>query len=413
MSTVSPLLSAARPIAALPSVALLVAVSISATVALGLAPSALAGQVLAEPRLSGEVVRVGEPLPGVDVVLHRVSMDQAGQIDTVAAGSRGDFSFDLPSVPTSADEGDVYFASVRHDGVMYFGPAISRAIQLDSLYRVQVYDTVTAHAGGAQLPLAVRYIVAEQGPEGWRITDLFEVLNEAQQTFVAAPEGITFQHPLPQGIQNVQVGGGDLSTQAASTEGGVLRLSGPIPPGQRQFVLRYTVPELNGFVVPVRTSTREVEFLVSEPAPDMEVSGLDAVESVSMSPEVSFRRYAGPGPASGQIGVTMLAEPEELPLRGLVVGLAFLLAAAGVWAVMRGQGGPERAPAGGPAGVPPGGGAAASAGPGPVFVDERRKLMLEVAAIDDRLESGEAQGREAARLREKRATLVTRIRNLG
>lgn len=382
-----------------------------------LAPRAAAGQVPADPRLRGQVLRAGAPLSDVDVVLHRVSIDQAGEIDTTAAGPRGDFTFRLPSVPTDAEEGDVYFASVRHDGVLYFGPAIARAVQLDSTYTVQVYDTTTAHPAGAQLPLAVRYIVAEQGPEGWRITDLFEVLNEARETFVAAPEGITFQHPLPQGIQNVQVGGGDLSASLATTEGGILRLSGPIPPGQRQFVLRYTVPDLNGFVVPVRPSTREVEFLVSEPAPDMQVAGLDAVESVAMSPDVSFRRYAGPGPVSGQLSVTMVESSGELPLQGFAVGLAFLLAAGGLWAVMRGQGGPQPAPAGGiSGGAPPGPGRGAPAGvpgPGTAFVDERRTLLLEVARIDDRLDAGEVHGREAERLRQKRATLITRIRNLG
>jgi hypothetical protein len=132
---------------------------------------------------------------------------------------------------------------------------------------------------------------------------------------------------------------------------------------------------------------------------------------------VSFRRYAGPGPASGQISISMLEAPSELPLRELAVGLALLLAAVGVWAAMRGQGPPV--PAGGAPGptapgAPRGGaGTAPPATPDPIFVDERRKLLIEVAAIDEALESGEATGREAERLRRRRATLITRIRNLG
>jgi hypothetical protein len=383
-----------------------------------LAADPLAAQVPAEPRLYGQVLRGGAVLPEVEVILHRVSMDQAGEIDTTRAGPRGDFTFLLPSVPTSENEGDVYFASVRHDGVLYFGPAVSRAIQLDSAYTVQVHDTVSAHASGAQLPLAVRYLVAEEGPGGWTVTDLFEVLNESDQTFVARPEGITWQHPLPTGIQNIQVGGGDLSATAATTDDGVLRLSGPIPPGQRQFVLRYTVPALDGFTVPVRPSTREVEFLVSEPAPDLEVTGLDALESVAMSPEVSFRRYAGPAPASGQISVSLLEAPRELPLRELAVGLALLLAAAGVWAAMRGQGGPRPASVGaahsaGDGSARGGGSPPPPVAPDPVFVDERRKLMVEVARIDEVLAAGEVDDGEAERLGRKRANLITRIRNLG
>ncbi|HZD03804.1 MAG TPA: hypothetical protein VE173_02770, partial [Longimicrobiales bacterium] len=107
---------------------------------------------------------------GATVVLHRVTVDTAGEIDSVRVDSNGRFRFRLPSVPDPGGRGEIYFASVRHQGILYFGAAIHRAVQLDSLYTIEVYDTAVVPAGGADLPLEVRYVVAEPSENGWQIT---------------------------------------------------------------------------------------------------------------------------------------------------------------------------------------------------------------------------------------------------
>jgi hypothetical protein len=265
----------------------------------------------------------------------------------------------------------------------------------------------------------MRYIVAEAsgasadgtatGP--WRITDLFEVANEGDVTLVAAgAEGVTWRHPLPDGIAGIQVGGGDLSPDAAQTDGGVLRLAGPIPPGQRQFILRYEVADLDGFVVPLTPDTRQVELLVAEPAPDLSASGLEAVESVEVQPGLRFRRYVGSSAEGGEVRITLEAPARGLPLRELAVVLALLLTGAGLWAALRGT-------------APGAADGAAAAGPGPTTVPgagldtatQRRQLMLEVVQIDERLEAlhSESTRSERAELERRRETLITRIRNLG
>ena len=59
------------------------------------------------------------------VVLHHVSDGEQGEVDSVRVGEEGSFSFTLPRAPDPG-RSDIYFASVRHDGVLYFGPAITR-----------------------------------------------------------------------------------------------------------------------------------------------------------------------------------------------------------------------------------------------------------------------------------------------
>ena len=369
-------------------------------VALACGPSGLAAlpQVEARPELEGRVGRSGEAFPGAEVVLHRVSISVAGEIDTVRADPQGLFRFALPSVPREDQEGDIYFAAVRHQGILYFGRAISQAIQLDSLYSIETYDTLTAPVAGAPLAVAVRYVIAEQGPTGWQITDLFELSNESDRTLVAAPDGgITWQHPLPASARDATVGGGDVSPDAAHVVEGRLELTGPIPPGQRQFVLRYEVDALDGMRIPLSAGTETVEFLVREPAPLLEVEGLPGVETVEMQPGVTFRRYAGDAPASGEVRLRAGEPPAELPVRELSVVLALLLAGAGVFAVYRaGDRGSQAIPA--------------SAPDQPLGVeDARRMVVLEVARIDVRLEDPSLAEEERAQLSARRAELVARL----
>ena len=351
----------------------------------------------ARPELRGEVTRGTEILPGVSVILHRVSATQAGEIDTVQADPQGRFQFSLPTVPREDQEGDIYFASVRHDGILYFGTAVSRAIQLDSVYRIRAFDTLVAPPSGVPLPVGVRYLIAEGSPGGHQITDLFEIHHEGDQTYVAAPDGgLTWTHPLPPTSTNHQVGGGDVSGDAAVVTDGVLQLSGPISPGVRTFIMRYEVPSLDGLEVPLASGTRVAELLVREPVPELDVEGLTAVETVEMQPGMRFRRYAADPPTVDRIRVAAGDPPARIPVEWLAVGLGLLLAVAGLYAV--GKGG-----AGSPSPLPVGGGAPLDP------ADVRNRLLLEIARIDQRLEEPDLTTEERARLAAERVHKVAQL----
>lgn len=363
---------------------------------------AVGAQEEVRPELRGEVRRGEELFPGAEVILHRVSAVTAGEIDTVFTDPGGLFRFELPSVPREDQEGDIYFASVRHEGILYFGSAVSRAVQLDSLYTLQTYDTAVAPVGGAVLPVSVRYLIAEESPTGWRITDLFEITHEGDRTWVPAPDGgLTWSHPLPAGIRDPQVGGGDVSSDAAQVADARLSLSGPISPGVRQFVLRYEVDALDGLDIPLEPGTGTVEFMVREPAPALEVEGIPAVETVEMQPGVTFRRYAGDAPPGGRLLVQAGSPPARIPVEFVAVGLAFLLAALGLFAVMRR-----------PGGEPAGGGVSPRAVPSPAAPDpaeDRERLLLEVARIDQQLDDPGLDDDRRAHLADRRAVLVARL----
>ena len=140
----------------------------------------LHAQVEARAILDGSVQLADSALRVGTVVLHRVSDIEQGEIDSTRV-SNGLFSFTLPGIPNPA-LGDIYFASVRHQGVMYFGPPITQAIDLDSAYVIQVWDTILAPAEGLDVALQSRVLFFDPQGSSWTVTDLFELRNDLDRT---------------------------------------------------------------------------------------------------------------------------------------------------------------------------------------------------------------------------------------
>lgn len=351
-------------------------------------------------RLEGRVVRGQEDSLGVGlavVVLHLVTPDTAGEIDTTRADVRGSFAFDLPSVPDPLVGGEVYFASVDHDGILYFGPPVHEAGQLDGPYLIEVHDTAVAPREGSSLPLRVRYLVLEPGDQGWVVTDVFQVENPGERTLVAADDGIVWSYPLPPGIVELDVGGDDAAPDAVEASDGVLRVSAPVAPGMRQFMLRYRLgqPLLD---LPLPGPVEVVELLVREPGPPLSVQGLMVNRPVEMEPGVTYRRYSGLDLEDARVRVLPGTESDPFPVEWLAVVLALVLTGGALWALNRGV----PATAAGPReGARPAGEEAL-----------RGRLVLEVASLDERLESEALDERERTGLLKMRADLIDRIRRI-
>lgn len=384
-------------------------------------PSSSPTQEEVRAALEGRVLRAGEPMHDARVVLHRVSADEAGELDSIPSGPEGGFRFELPGLPDPGANGQVYFASVRHQGILYFGPAVTRPIQLDSLYTIRVYDTVTAAPGGAVLPVQVRYLILESVPEGWQITDLFELRVPEDGTVVAREGDVTWRHPLPSGAVEVDDGGQEPGPASGAdparprVDGGSVVVGRPLSPGARQLVIRYRVPALDGLEIPFTVPVDEVELMVREPVPDLTITGLAPVEAVETEPGVSYRRFTGSLAAPTVVAIRSAAEPFRLPLEWTAVGLALLLAVAGLYAVRRGAETDRAGHRGGTGdGAPTERSAFLDPGEGERVGPERRRLrLLEVARLDEALEAEGLVPAERARLEARRAALLKFLRDDG
>jgi hypothetical protein len=325
-------------------------------------------------RLSGQVTVDGEGVASVEVVLHRVTTEESGPIDTTRTDGGGRFAFTLPRAPDASAGHEVFFAAVDVDGILYFGPPLSVAAQLDSLYVVEAYRTEVVGEAPPGLPLSLRNIFMEENPSGgWVVTDLFQIVNRGDRTWVSAEGRPVWTYPLPDGAQGFEVGQGDIAPDAVRLDGNRILVTAPIPPGDRMLVVRYRLAERDA-VFQAPGITERFEILVREPVPDLQVSGLVPQGPVQMSPGQVYRHFLGEQVSETIITLEAGAPPiEGIPAEWLAVILALALAAAGIVAYHRGRQTP---------GVPAmaGGGPTAMEGPG---MSPRQALLLRIAELDE------------------------------
>lgn len=322
---------------------------------LAIAPPQLPERVV----LSGQVLVGDVPADTGTVVLHRVSPTFTGEVDSTSVGPDG--VFEVP-VPELADEpaGDVFFASIRYRNVLYVGGAITSTADLTDTYVIRAHPTVGA-GPGISLPIRVRNFFAvrdDPGP-GWSVTDLFELRNDFGATVVASEAGASWSYALPPEAVDFEVGESDLPPGAASFGGGRLHVSAPIPPGESVYVLRYRIPT-GEFTIPLEGVTESMELLVREPADDLSVAGLMATEPITLD-DVTYRRFAGRelAPSTIHVGTGSPLLPGG-NLAVLAVVLTLALALVGAILAFRTRGRP------------------------PAAADRRRRVLLEVARLDER-----------------------------
>ena len=322
------------------------------------------------------------------VVLHHVTEGSQGELDSVRVGPEGSFSFVLPNVPDPA-RGDVFFASVRHDGVLYFGPAITLALQLDSVYEIHAYDTLLAPAEGVSVSVQSRSLFLEPDVSGdWRVTDLFQLRNDRDRTVVAHEDGRTWSYPLPDEAQNVTAGQGDMSLEAATYEEGAIVVRAALPPGERLFVVRYGL-ESPFLSIPSPGVTEAFDVLIREPAPALEVEGFQLLGRIELEAGSTYRRFTGIDVSQPFVRVIESEEIRPPPTHWIAVGLAMILTVSGLMAV--------RAGAGTPAGSDGGG---------------RQELLVRVARLDEDFYASDGRKDSERRAYERRrAELMRRLRS--
>jgi hypothetical protein len=334
-------------------------------------------------------------MPSETVVLHRVAADTAGEIDSTRTASDGSFAFDLPSVPNSFTSDDVYIASVRYQGVLYFGLPIAEAFQLDSAYLIPVHDTTVAPAQGFALPLRVRYLMLDASGDSWVVTDGFQIENPGQTTLVAPDGGYVWSYPLPPGATDLEVGGGDTPPGTVDIVDGSLRISAPISPGDQQYMIRYRLTERR-LDVSLPGPVAQVELLIREPAPELTVEGLMASDPVEIDPGSTYRRFVAVNVEGARVRVLPGAGSRPFNLAWIAVALALVLTSTTFWIAR--QPAPAAA-AGEPSALLP--------------VELRERLLLEVATLDESLETTRPSGADREQALERRRGLLEQIRHTG
>jgi len=342
------------------------------------------------PILEGIVFEGDSPLAAGNVTLHRVIPGDSmasGEVGSTVTGPEGKFRFLLPSTPDADVQGDIYFASVDFEGVLYFGAAITAAEQLDTLYVVRVFQVEEVPLEGVSLPVEVRTMFIEFAGDEWVATDLFAIANRGPRTLVAQEGGAVWSYPLPLGATEPELGEGDMPPGAVTFEGGRVVVSAPLPPGDRVLMIRYRLAKL-GSTIPAPGTTEVFELLVKEPFPPLRVEGLEPVDVVALGTGTSYRRYGATNLVDVVLRLVEIEDRGPPPLEWLALLTTVMLVGGGLLAFAR----PRRR---------------AVVGPDPGL--GREALILEVARIDDTLaEVTEPDSR--SELLERRGALLFLLR---
>lgn len=376
---------------------------------LALAAAALATAARAQaPRplvLSGRAVRVRgadtTALAGQRIVAHRVGGSREGPLDSIASDARGRFAFRVARPDSAA----MYVVSTLYDGIGYFSAAFSTASRggADSIV-LSVFDTSSA---GAPLDVAVRHLViSAAGEDGSRdVLDIVQVGNPGTTTMVSRARTPTWRMLLPAGIEAFRVGEGDVPPEAVQRSGDTMLVTAPFPPGLKQVVGMYVVPNgTRALKVPIDQPTARLEVLVEDTRANASGAALEGGDPLQLQGR-TFRHFSSARVVRGETATITFGAPQShANLAWMAIALSALLLASGGWLAAR-----RRALAGGPA-APAAARAAAGADAGGAEPG-RDALLRQIVALDERFASRQAQTPPAewAEYQTKRAALKARI----
>jgi hypothetical protein len=307
-------------------------------VAAVLAPG-LAAQV--QVTVAGRVVRrAGSDTlaaAGARVVLHRVSREVSGKIDSTIAGAAGTFRFRFPR-----DTSMVYLLSTNWSGIEYFGePLPGSSLTGVTTLTLLVADTSsvgTAETGG-------RFIVlGSPGPaRDRRVVDLFVIRNRGDRTLVGAGgTAPTWRAPLPPGVTDARMGsaGSEISADAVRFEPGAVAVIAPISPGEKQLLVEYTIPASMRRLELDAVTPDTVQLVAEEQG--VTVTGLERVADQVLDGR-AFARWTGRGATA--VTVAFPVPPaRDRALIPLVVAALVVALAAGLLAARVRPGRPESVP---------------------------------------------------------------------
>lgn len=306
------------------------------------APGALAAQEEVNALLLGELLVGGFPADSGTVVLHRITPEEAGDIDSTAIGADGSFQLGLPNLPVPGS-GEIFLASTRYEGILYTGTPISDPLQLDALYTIRAYPSLAVPAGGMSFPVSRREVWVDAGPLGWQVTDVLEIRNSEAATRVPeAEDGAVWRYPLPAGALGGRILQVGPSAGRARVDGTTLVASNPVVPAENYYVVQYDLESIE-FDLPLPGETGLIQVMVREPAPAVRIEGLARQPSEELEVGTTFMRWAGQALRDQSISIRLGEEGGPTVLVWISLALALVLVAAGSL-VIRSSGAPVPAP---------------------------------------------------------------------
>ena len=280
------------------------------------------------------------PLRGSWAVLHRVTRNTGGPIDSVRTNGAGLYRMQLPPPRAAADSAAVFIVSTSYDSLAYFSLPFNvlgrPAVRVEDLI---VYPTTRR---GPPITLARRLVtIARPAPDGTRdVLEILELENAGLTTRITDDTlEPTWAGAIPSVAIQFQGGQGDISPDAMRRVHDSVFVLGPIPPGQvKQLSYGYVLPAgRTRLALLVDQPTKDLNLLLEDTAAVVEAPRLESL-GVRAIEERHFAAYRAAALAPGDrvtIGLPRGAFRPQSVLPYVIGLLAAAMIAALVWALRR------------------------------------------------------------------------------
>jgi hypothetical protein len=202
------------------------------------------------------------------VVLHAITPERQGPVDSLTAGADGRFRLHAP-----LDTAATYLVTAQWDGVAYFArPLTAAEVREGAVVIVAVADTSSAQP----VALLTRHLVvaAPEEPGLRQVMEVIALRNPGPATR-SAPDSLAaaYSLPLPAGATDLTGVEGDFSLRAVRLADGRLDILAPIPPGESRLLITYHL-EGGSSALRFDTPADSIEVWLEEAAARVEGPGL-------------------------------------------------------------------------------------------------------------------------------------------
>lgn len=269
--------------------------------------------------LSGRVLkgRASEPVADLEVELHRITSREAGVVASETTDRFGGFRFRLDA--TGTDDFSVHLVTARYQDVLYLGDPVHGRSAPDSEYVVRVYEARTTDS----LSVAGRHLAISPDRDGFRVVDVFELVNPSDTTLVP-PElpGAGWTLRLPSEAHDLELEASGMEGDDLQVEGSDIVFRGPLSPPGRALVVRYRIPS-KLLRLTVDRSYPRLELLLPSGVRGLAVEGLAAAAPAALG-EASYLRYAGTDLSAGATVTLRWDEAGRHPWGWILLALSLL-----------------------------------------------------------------------------------------
>jgi cytochrome c553 len=213
-----------------------------------------------------------------------------------------DGSFRFENLPTDPDRN--YGLQATYLGVDYFHPElISVSDSPSASVTMHVYETTT---DGSAISVSRNHVIIDFANNQLQVAELYIFNNSGDRTYLG--DGATLRFGLPKGAQNVQFDNPSMN-QSTRLEGDQVVDTLPVPPGNRQVLLSYSVPydgRSATFEKQILYATQSLNVLVSDVGVQVDAGPMVAGEPVSTQSNVRFLNYTQQDVSAGdQLSLTL------------------------------------------------------------------------------------------------------------